>query len=45
MASYVARLGLEPRQTVPKTGVLPLDDRALKKLECKFNQNYFSIKN
>ena len=23
-----ARLGLEPRHTAPKTGVLPLDDRA-----------------
>lgn len=27
--SFVARLGLEPRLTVPKTAVLPLDDRAI----------------
>jgi len=25
----VARVGFEPTQTAPKTGVLPLDDRAL----------------
>lgn len=29
MGFFVARLGLEPRYTVPETVVLPLDDLAI----------------
>gem|GEM_PF-6288160 len=34
----VAQLGLEPRLTVPKTAVLPLDDRA--KSDDKFKSSF-----